>query len=114
MCINTYRDNTHQAKLANQGIFDMWVGYAEGHPTGTYWVFDPMTKKIILTQDVTFLQKSYSEYIMVEEFVLVTMNYEGLDDEEEFKMVSIDNNNNNINQVRDSNSDDKMTMRTLS
>ena len=57
MCIPTYRDNTHWAKLASQGTPGIWVGYAEGHLTGTYGVFNPKIKKVILTGDVTFLQK---------------------------------------------------------
>ena len=44
MCLVTYRDNTHQVKLTNQGIPGIWVGYADGHPTGTYWVFNPGQK----------------------------------------------------------------------
>ena len=56
MCITTYRDNFYQAKLANQGAPGIWVGFAEVYPIGTYWVFNPKTKKIILTKDVTFLQ----------------------------------------------------------
>ena len=52
MCITTYRDNTNQAKLANQGTPGIWVGYPEGHPTGIYQVFNPKTKKIILARDV--------------------------------------------------------------
>ena len=80
MCITTYRDYTHFAKLVNQDTPDICVDYAEGHPTGTYWVFNPKTKKIILTQDVTFLEKSYSKYTKVENPILVTMSYERTDD----------------------------------
>ena len=65
MCITTYRDNTYWAKLAN-GAPGIWVGYANGHHTGTYWIFNPKTKQINSTQDVTFLKKSYGEYIKVE------------------------------------------------
>ena len=72
----SYRDNTHQAKLANQGTPGIWVGYAEGHPTGTYQAFNPKTKKITLTRDVTFLQKSHGKYSKVEKPVLVTMSCE--------------------------------------
>ena len=92
------------ATLANQGIPCIWVGYAEGHPTSTYWALNPKTKKIILTWDMTFLQKSYSEYTKDEKPVLVTISYEGLDNEEEFEMVSIVTNNNNVNVVSDSKS----------
>ena len=66
MCITTFKDNLHWAELTNHGTPGFWVGYAENHPTGTYQIFNPKTKKIILTQDVTFLQKSYGEYIKVE------------------------------------------------
>ena len=62
MWITTYRDNTHQAKLMNQGTPGIWVGYAEDHPTSMYQVFSPKIKKFVLASDVTFLQKSYGEY----------------------------------------------------
>ena len=32
MCIATFKDNTHWAKLANCGTPGIWVGYAENHP----------------------------------------------------------------------------------
>ena len=51
MCITTYRDDTHC-----QGTPGIWVGYVEGHPISTHQVFNPKTKKIALTHDVTFLQ----------------------------------------------------------
>ena len=89
MCITTYSNSTHQDKLANWSTTGMWVGYTDGHPNGTYQVFNPKTKKIILTRDVTFLQKSYGESIKVEKYVLVTVRDERLDDEEEFKMVPV-------------------------
>ena len=45
------------------------------------WFSTPKTKKIILTGDVTFLQKLYIEYSKIEKPVLVTMRYEKSDDE---------------------------------
>ena len=104
MCIATYRDNTHQAKLANQGNPSILVGYAEGHPTGTYQVFNPKTKQVILTRDMTFLQKSYGECSKVEKPALVSMSCEGLDYDKEFETVPIISNNNKSNEGYDSNS----------
>ena len=43
---------------------------------------------------------------MVSKSVMVTISYEGSDEEEELKMVPIISINNNINIVSDSNSDD--------
>ena len=107
MCITNYSDNTHWAKLANSGAPGIWVGYADGHPTGTYQVFNSKTKNMILTHDMTFLKKSYSQYSKVEKLLFITMSYEGLDDEEELKIVPIfsQNNNNKNNVVGDSDSD---------
>ena len=104
MCITTYRNNTHWAKLANQGKPYIWVDYAEGHCTSAYWVFNPKTKKITSTRDVTFLQKSYGEYSKGEKPVLVTISYEGLENDKELKMGPIISNKNNYN-VSDSDSD---------
>ena len=83
ICITTYRDNTHQAKLANQSTSGIWVGYSEGYLTTTHQMFNPKTKKIIFTQYVNCLQKSYGEYTKVEKPVMVTTSYEGSDEEEE-------------------------------
>ena len=105
MCITTFKDNTHRANLANCGTPGIRVGYAQNHPASTYWIFNPKTKKIILTRDVTFLQKSYGEYTKVEKPTVLTMIYEGLDDKEELETVPIESNNNNINVVSDSDSD---------
>ena len=49
--------------------------------------------KIILTRDVTFLQKSYGDYHKVGKPVLVTTSYGGLDDEEGLEMFLIVNQN---------------------
>ena len=103
MCIATYKDNSHQAKSANCGTPGIWVGYAEGYPTDTYWIFNPKTKKDILTWDVIFLQKSYTEYTKVDKPVVVTTSYEGSDEEEELETVPVVINSNNVNVVSDSN-----------
>ena len=61
MCIATYKDNSQRAKLAMCETPGIWVGYAENHPSSTYQIFNPKTKKKC-TQDVIFLQKPYGEY----------------------------------------------------
>ena len=81
----------------------------EGHPIDKSRVFNPKTKKIILTWNVTFLQKSYGKYTKVEKPVLVITSCEGSDDEEELKLFPIvNNNNNNVKVVTDSNSEDNI------
>ena len=103
MCVTTHWDNSHHVMLANHGIPGIWVGGADGYPTGTYQVFNPKTKKITLTREVTFLQKSYRDYNKAENSVLVTTSYEGSDEEEELKLVPLVHQNSNYyNVVSDS------------
>ena len=54
---------------------------------------------------MTFSWKSYGEYTQVKKSLVVNTSYEGLDEEEEFEMVPIINDNNYINVVSDFNSD---------
>ena len=105
MCIATFMNNTHLAKLANHGTPGIWVGYAENHLTGTCRIFNPKTKCNILTQDVTFLDKSYSECRKVEKPVILTMNYERSNGEEEPEIVPVECNNNGVNIVTNSDND---------
>ena len=105
MCIAAFKDITHRTKLANRGTPGIWVGYAEIHPTGTYHIFNPKIKRIILTCNVTFLNKSYGEYNKVEKPTILKTSYEGSDEEEEFETVSKNDNNGDINIVSDSDSD---------
>ena len=88
----------------------IWAGYADGHPTGIYPVFNPKAKAIILTRQVILLQKSYMDYNKVEKPILVTTSYEGSDDKEKLEMVPLINNNNSYNAVSDSksNGDDEV------
>ena len=115
MCIVTYKDNSHQAKLANQRTSGIWVGDNENHSTSTYWIFNTKTKKNMLTQSVTLLQKSYSEYTMVDKPVDVTTSYEGSDKkEEELETIPVVFNNNNVEIICDSDKDsNKKTLKTM-
>ena len=106
MCITIYRDNTHHAKLANHGAPGIWAGYAHGHPTSTYQVFKPKKNKIILMQDMSFLQKSYSDYSKFEKICLGYYKFWGSDVEEELKMMTtVSQNSKNSHVVSNSNSD---------
>ena len=90
MCTATFNDNTRWANLANWCITGIWVGYTENHPTGIYRIFNSKTKQIILTWDVTFLQKSYCEYSKVENPVVLNTSYEVSDDEEKLEIIPVD------------------------
>ena len=95
--ITTYIVNFHWTQLANLGVPGIWVGFIEGHPVGTYCVFNPKTKTIIFTKDITFLQKSNKYWSRIEKLFLVPISYEELDDYDGVEMVPVINQNNNIN-----------------
>ena len=106
MSITMYRDNFHLAKLAKQDVPSIWASFTEGHPVGTYHVYNPMTRKIIFTKDMIFLQMSYGDWNKIENPVVVPKSYEGSDNDEELETVPVinKNDNNNYNVVSDSKS----------
>ena len=107
MYITTYGDNIYQSKLANSRAPGIWAGFMEGHKIGTYPYLTPRQKNIPI-KDVIFLQKSWKDYIKVKKPVLVTMSYEGLNDEEELETVPIINQDNYCyNLVSNSESDNE-------
>ena len=48
--------------LLNRGKVGIFVGYLPNHPPGTWKFYDPCTKKIFKSRDVTWLEKTYGEY----------------------------------------------------
>ena len=54
-CIATDR-SMNKAKLNPRGKKCLFVGYAKMHAAGTYRLFNPATRKIILSRDVTFIR----------------------------------------------------------
>ena len=83
----TYCDSTHQAKLAKYGTAGLWVGYSGGHPVITFQIVNPKTRKINVTYDMTFPNKSCDEFIRVDDTVNVLKSYEELDDEDNYDSV---------------------------
>ncbi|MCP4744763.1 MAG: hypothetical protein GY874_01280, partial [Desulfobacteraceae bacterium] len=51
-----------KAKLSDCGKVYMWRGYAKDHKAGTYRLYNPTTRKMIMSRDVVFLRKSTKEY----------------------------------------------------
>ena len=44
-----------KSKLQERGKEANWIGYASDHATYTYRIFNPKTRKVILSRDVTFI-----------------------------------------------------------
>jgi Reverse transcriptase (RNA-dependent DNA polymerase) len=55
----TIKSRTFQPKDKGRGVTCMMVGYSQEHPSGTYRMFDPLTKGIHITRDVTWLRRTF-------------------------------------------------------
>ena len=49
--------------LIDRGKLGVFVGYLPNHPAGTWKFFDPKTRKIFKSRDVTWLDIRYGEYM---------------------------------------------------
>ena len=49
------------SKLEDKGIVCLFLGYAEDHPEDTYRMLNLETKKVIITRDVKWLNKTYNK-----------------------------------------------------
>ena len=62
--IGVKKDNSQNLgdKLRNKGNLCFFLGYPENHPKDTFKVFDMSSDKPVITRDVKWLNKTYSEY----------------------------------------------------
>ncbi|MCP4747478.1 MAG: transposase family protein, partial [Desulfobacteraceae bacterium] len=51
-----------KAKLSDRGKVCMWMGYAKNHKAGTYRLYNPATRKLIMSRDVVFLRKLTKDF----------------------------------------------------
>eukprot|EP00984_Skeletonema_dohrnii_P022875 scaffold11976_cov67-Skeletonema_dohrnii-CCMP3373.AAC.1 len=56
------KNQHHIAKLKSRGETCIWLGYAANHAAGTYRIYNPRTRQVILSRDVHFLKETYGEY----------------------------------------------------
>ena len=76
-----------KAKLDDRGKTCIWLGYAKDHAVGTHRIYNPNTRKVILTRDVVFLRQSFGQYVSkdksAESRVIENQNTIAEDDDEE-------------------------------
>ena len=54
-------------KIMNHGKYCIWLGFAKNHASKCYQLLNPKTNQIVLSTDVTFLNKSYGDQANVKE-----------------------------------------------
>ena len=52
-----------KAKLRDRGIKCFWLGYTKNRSSDTYRLYNPKTRKIILSRDVIFLNREKEDVI---------------------------------------------------
>ena len=50
-------------KIKDQGKTCMFLGYSQNHTSGTYHMLNLCSKRIVLSRDVIWINKTYGEYI---------------------------------------------------
>jgi hypothetical protein len=55
----TIKSRTFQPKDKARGVTCLLIGYSPEHPAGTYPMFDPSTKGVHMTRDVTWLRRMF-------------------------------------------------------
>ena len=96
-CIVTNR-TAIKSKLSNRGKPCLWMGYADDHSAGTYRLYNPATRKIILSRDVTFLgeikeTEKVKEVTAIPKLALQSKEYDEDSDDEYADMPVLINRN---------------------
>ena len=61
-----------KSKLEDQGTEIMFLGYEKKHTSGTYFMFNLHTKRIVLSLDIICLNKTYSDYVSTNKTIKTT------------------------------------------
>ena len=60
LSISTIRSN-----LEDKGMTFVFLGYSQNHTGGTYCMLNLRTKLIVLSREIIWLNKTYSEYVLI-------------------------------------------------
>ena len=60
--VSDQRSKKTRGKLKDRGFPCMFVGYPKDHAADTYKMFNLQTKKVIMSRNIIWLNKFYSEY----------------------------------------------------
>ena len=66
-------------KMQNQGKHCIWLGFADNHASKCYRLLNPETKRILISRDVTFLNKPYGDWENVKDPAIVPLTAEVID-----------------------------------
>ncbi len=85
----------------------MFLGYADGHEARTYHIWNPETKKILISRDVIFLRKNYGDWNQEQEIPQIIAKPTSMLVKTDINDLDIDSHINRqlVRQVRDSESE---------
>ncbi len=51
----------------------IWIGFADNHASKCYKLLNPETKQVVISRDVTFLDKSFGDWANVKDPAIVPL-----------------------------------------
>ena len=66
-------------KMQNRGKHCIWLGFADNHASKCYRLLNLETKRVVISRDVTFLDKSFGDWANVKDPAIVPLAAEMID-----------------------------------
>ncbi len=78
-------------KMQNRGKHCIWLGFSENHSSKCYRLLNPETKRVLISRDVTFLDKSFGDWANVKDSAIVPLATQVIDTIDEYYEVDVPN-----------------------
>ncbi len=78
-------------KMQNRGKHCIWLGFADNHASKCYRLLNPETKQVVISRDVTFLDRSFGDWTNVKEPAIVPLTTEMINTIDEYYEVDASN-----------------------
>ncbi len=78
-------------KMQNRGKHCIWLGFADNHASKCYRLLNPETKQVVISRDVTFLDKSFGDWANVNDPVIVPLATDMIDTIDKYYQVDAPN-----------------------
>ncbi len=77
--------------MQNQGKHCICLGFADNHASKCYRLLNPETKRVVISMDVTFLDKSFGHWANVKEIAIIPLATEMINNVDEYYEVDAHN-----------------------
>jgi hypothetical protein len=105
----TIKSRKFQPKEKGRGVTCMMIGYSPDHPTGTYRMYDPNTRGVHMSRDVTWLRRKFFPSTLLEagEGVVMPLGQHELGQHEEDNHGNDNDYNDNVDTCNGNRNEDE-------